>query len=69
METIINYYRLCGIFPHHAHVINDLSDKQISVIFTKKELKLFMRKDGVYRVNEFVIGSNEPVKDMKVIVI
>lgn len=59
-NTLVNYYRLCGIFPRSRHIINDLNEKQINVVFSKKEIDSYLRtKKSEYVVNEYVIGSND----------
>jgi hypothetical protein len=71
-DNILNYYLLCSIrMGDKQHFINSIQDK-INIIFTKKEINLFLRKQGEYYVaNELIIGGNEnklKPKDGKVLV-
>lgn len=64
-SVLVNYYRLCKIIPYRKHALNSLPEKQISVLFDKKEMTNYLRETtaGEYKVNEFVIGGRqEPMK-------
>jgi len=60
-DNIINYYLLCSVrLGTKRHMINELPPESIDVIFSKKEQELFLRKlDGVYIINETVIGGSD----------
>ena len=61
-EKIISYYLLCTIQQGgKSHMINELSDDKLSVILTKKEVKLYLRKqDDAYVAREIVVGGAQP---------
>jgi hypothetical protein len=67
---IIKYYLLSSIrLGERRHLVNELPDKKLELIFTKKEILLYLRKqDGVWVPRENVIGGSSN-DDKRVIVI
>lgn len=60
-DKIINYYLLCTVrMGRKAHIIDDIKPKDLEIIFTKKEIELYLRKhDGCYIAREIVVGGDE----------
>lgn len=60
-EKITKYYLLCSTrLGARKHIINELPDKKLNIILTKKEIDLFLRQqDGYYVAREVIIGGNE----------
>lgn len=63
-EEIVRYYLLCSIrLGERKHIINQIPDKKLNLVLTKKEITLFFRKqDGVWVAAEDVIGGAEEPK-------
>ncbi|SIP85863.1 Hypothetical protein PACV_148 [Pacmanvirus A23] len=63
-EEIVNYYLLCTVRNgKRKHIVSELPDKKLNVLFTGKEKTLFFREqNGELVARESVIGGNdEPV--------
>jgi hypothetical protein len=70
-EKITKYYLLCSVrMGMRKHIVNELPDKKINVIFTGKEISLYFRQqDGCYVAREIIIGGNTSNTNNTVIVI
>jgi hypothetical protein len=70
--TVKEYYQLCGIVKtvdQLLPLVNQLNIDPSSVIFTKREVELFLRRDKLgWRVNERIVGSRNNKKE-KIIII
>ncbi len=70
-EKIVNYYLLCTTrIGGKTHIVDALQDTQLNIVFTKKEIDLFLRKhDKHYIAREIVVGGSEQTGRARVIVI
>lgn len=60
-EEIIKYYLLCSVRAGtRKHIVNELPNKKLNVIFTKKEIDLYLRmQDGNYVAKEVIVGGSD----------
>ena len=58
-DKIVKYYLLSTVrMGSRKHIVNELPDRKIELVFTKKEIDLFLRiQDGQYVAKEIVIGG------------
>ena len=70
-DKIIKYYLLCTVrLGSKAHMVDKLPEKERNVVFTQREIKLFLREiDGHYIANEVVVGGKERYERKPIIVI
>lgn len=68
---ITKYYLLCTVrMGGKAHIVDEIPEKQLNIIFTKKEIDLFLRKhDGHYIAREIVVGGYSENERQPIIVI
>jgi hypothetical protein len=61
-DKIINYYLLCKIRDRALPIVNNISDKNFDVLFTKKQVTMYLReRDNKYIIKEYIIGGEEPI--------
>jgi len=60
-DLIKKYYLLCSAqIGERKHIINDISNENRDLLFSKKEISVFLRKkDGLYVAREVIIGGRE----------
>ncbi len=60
-DKIVNYYLLCTVrMGYKAHIIDEIKPKDLEIVFTKREIELFLRKhDDHYIAREIVVGGDE----------
>ncbi len=60
-DRIIKYYLLCTVrIGSKAHIVNEIPDKKLSIVFTKKEIGLFLRKQGnQWIAKDIVVGGHQ----------
>lgn len=58
-EKIVKYYLLCTVrMGSKIHIVDELPDKKLNIILTRKEMNLYLRKqDGHYIAREIVVGG------------
>lgn len=61
-SVIRDYYLLCSIaIGGKRHTISELETKNLEIIFTKKEINLYLRErePGIYIAKETIVGGQQ----------
>lgn len=62
-SALVEYYKLCAIVPKrltHRSVLNIVKPASIDIIFTKKQILLYMRDCGDKKcIRETVVGAGK----------
>jgi len=62
MEKLKNYYKLCAINAIKQNIISNIKPEYIHVIFTNKQINLYLKNENAFEIKETVIGGYKKQK-------